>query len=256
MIELSDVNVVIPAHVHHTDRDLRRTVAKALLGGHTRVDKGGDISIVPLRNVSFHVKSGERVGVLGLNGAGKTTLLKTIAQVYPIHSGSVRTHGNIRSFFNLGAGLDPLRSGFENVELVSMYYTRDKKRIESARPEIIDFAALGEFIHLPVSTYSSGMLTRLLFAIATQFDAEILLLDEWIGAGDATFIDKANKRLNRLMEKAGCMVLASHSFPLIKQLCDRALWLERGQLRMYGPVDEVVGAYNEDLTKLYEAQAS
>lgn len=254
MIKFENVKVIIPAHINVAELDLRRTVSRALLGAKSLRNKNKEVFLAPLDNISFEVKKGSRLGLLGLNGAGKTTLLKTISQIYPIASGRRIVEGRVRSFFNLGAGLDPLRSGKENIYLVGMYYTRHRSEIDKKRDDIIKFAELGEFISMPVSTYSSGMLARLLFSIATAFDADILLLDEWLGAGDATFIKKAQKRVMEMVNDASTMVLASHSFPLIQQMCDTCIWLERGKIRMYGPTDEVIGEYTNYLNNFYAEQ--
>lgn len=191
----------------------------------------------------MEVNAGERVGLIGRNGAGKTTILRVIAGIIPTSEGTVEVDGQVRGFFNLGAGLDVTRSGLSNIESMSMFYTRDRGRIRDATPSIVEFAELGEFIHMPVYTYSAGMQARLMVAIATAYAGDILLFDEMLGAGDAKFIGKLRKRLEDMITNASSVVVASHSPDLLKSLCSRGLWIHDGLVRAEGDIDEVVETY-------------
>lgn len=218
-------------------------MAERVLGGRLSAGRGGKVIVTALQDLSLTIAPGERVGLVGSNGAGKTTLLRVIAGIVPVTDGDVRIDGEVRSFFNLTAGLDPMRSGMRNIETVSLFYTRDFRHIRDTTPKIVEFADLGEFIHLPVSSYSTGMQTRLLVSIATAYGGEILVFDELIGAGDAAFLAKVEARLDNLIGGAKCLVIASHSEALLRSMCSRAVWMDRGRVRAIGSVDEVLAEY-------------
>lgn len=243
MIRLQDVHVTIPVFLSEYSRAIRTVVGEQLLGGRLSAGRGGKVTVHALRGVTMEVKSGERVGLIGRNGAGKTTILRVIAGIIPTSSGFVEVEGQVRSFFNLGAGLDLTRSGMSNIESMSMFYTRDRKRIRDETPSIVEFADLGEFIHMPVYTYSAGMQARLMVSIATAYAGDILVFDEMLGAGDAKFIGKVGARLERMMTSASSVVVASHSPGLLKSLCSRGLWIHDGVVRAEGDIDDVVEIY-------------
>lgn len=243
MIKLENVHVSIPVFLNDYSRAIRTIVGERFLGGRLSANRGGKVTVNALRGIDLHVKAGERVGLIGRNGAGKTTLLRVIAGIIPISDGTVSVEGEVRSFFNLGAGLDHTRSGRSNIESMSMFYTRDRNLIKDRTPSIIEFAELGEFIHMPVYTYSAGMQARLMVAIATAYGGDIIVFDEMLGAGDAKFIGKVEKRLDEMVSAARCVVVASHSGPLLKTLCHRALWIHDGKVRAEGSVDEVDEIY-------------
>jgi lipopolysaccharide transport system ATP-binding protein len=245
MIELENVCVDIPVFTNEYAKSIRTTLAESVLGGRLSSSGSGRILVRALRGVSLSVAKGERIGLVGRNGAGKTTLLRTVAGIIPTSSGTVVVKGGVRSFFNLGAGLDLTRSGISNIEPMSLYYTRDRALIERAAKDIIAFADIGDFIHLPVYTYSAGMQARLLVAIATAYGGDILVFDEMLAAGDANFMAKIAKRLGELVGSANCMLLATHSSELMVHMCTRAIWLDEGLVRMDGPVDAVLAAYHE-----------
>jgi ABC-type polysaccharide/polyol phosphate transport system ATPase subunit len=243
MITLHDVHVRIPVFLTDYSRALRTIIGERVFGGRLGAANGGKIMVNALRGVSLSIGSNERVGLIGPNGAGKTTLLRVIAGIIPVASGSVAVEGEIRSFFNLNAGLDLTRSGMANIEAVSMFYTRDRARIQETTPSIVEFAELGEFIHMPVYSYSAGMQARLLVSIATAYGGDILIFDEMLGAGDASFIAKVDKRIDGMIGAAKSMVIASHSTDMIRRLCNRAVWVEGGEIRMDGPVEPVIESY-------------
>lgn len=195
--------------------------------------------ILALRNLSFQINKGHNVGLIGRNGSGKSTLLRVLGGIYTPTGGRVETSGKVSSLFGMNLGIQPDATGRENVVLRGTIKGWSRRKLEEKIPEIIEFSELEEFIDLPLRTYSDGMRMRLLFAIATVFSPEILLLDEWIGAGDAKFQSKAKDRMNSLVSTAGITVIASHNRGLIQSVCDRGIWLHKGVLRAYGPIGDV-----------------
>lgn len=196
-----------------------------------------------LKNLSITIGEGERVGIIGANGAGKSTLLKTIAGIYPCLSGNVVLNGDVRSLFELNLGFDFYATGRENIMYRGLLLGEHPLAVKNKEQEIIDFADLGDFIDYPVRTYSAGMQIRLAFAISTTIRGDIILLDEVIGAGDAAFMVKARQRINDLIESAKILVLVSHDFNSIKEICNRVIWLEKGTILDDGKPDEVVSKY-------------
>lgn len=200
-----------------------------------------------LSDVSFSVERGERVGILGENGSGKTTLLQVLAGIYAPDSGSVHIEGQATSLVNINLGMRGEASGHRNITLRGLAAGRTRTEIEARRADIAAFSELGEFLDLPVETYSAGMSMRLNFAIATAFEPDVLILDEWLSAGDAAFRRKASARMSRFVDKAGVLILASHSRALLMDNCKRAIWLDGGRIRQDGPIEAVIGAYEEEM---------
>ncbi len=211
----------------------------AMTGMPTTMTSGKTRYIAALKDISFNIQAGQKVGILGQNGSGKSTLLRVLGGIYHPSAGRLKVRGNVSSLFNLNLGIRPEYSGRDNIVLRGIIKGYKHREINALMDEIIDFSELWEFIDMPMRTYSAGMSMRLVFAIATAFTPEILLLDEWIGAGDKKFQEKATTRMNELVDKAGITVLASHNRPLIRSVCDTAIWLDRGVLRGMGPVDEI-----------------
>ena len=198
-----------------------------------------------LRGISFQIYEGDRVGIIGANGAGKSTLLRTIAGVYPVDEGRARIRGRVNSLFDLGVGFEMSESGRANIYMRGYLLGFTKAEIAELESEIIEFAGLGEFIDLPLKSYSAGMQVRLAFAISTAIESEILLLDEVIGAGDAEFQGRAQNRLQRMIEDSTCLVLVSHDLNQIKEFCTIGMWLEGGTVKFLGPSDEAIARYTE-----------
>jgi lipopolysaccharide transport system ATP-binding protein len=196
-----------------------------------------------LKNVSVEIGPGERVGLLGHNGAGKSTLLKVVAGLYPTSSGVVRVEGDVRALFDLSLGFEPEATGRENILYRGLLIGLTPAYMRSIEAEIIEFADIGEFIDYPIKTYSAGMLVRLAFALSTSVTGDILLLDEVIGAGDAAFIRKARQRIVRLIEGSEILVLASHDFASLHDLCDRGIVLHHGEIVHDGSVDQAITRY-------------
>jgi homopolymeric O-antigen transport system ATP-binding protein len=206
-----------------------------------------------LQNVNFDLTAGDRLAIVGRNGSGKSTLLRVLAGVYPPSTGRLEVQGRIAPMFNVGLGVRQEATGRRNIILRGIMNGLSRSESEAKVREIIEFSELGPYIDLPVRTYSSGMAMRLAFATATAFSPEVLLLDEWIGAGDEDFQKKAAARMMSLVEQSGITVIASHRRQLLKQVCNYALWIESGVQRAFGPLEEVFqmwdDAYLERLSK-------
>jgi len=202
--------------------------------------------ITALDGVSLTFMRGERVGIIGRNGAGKSTALLSIAGIYPIASGGLTVQGKIQALFNIGLGFEPDATGRENITYRGLAMGCTPEEIEKRAEEIIAFADIGEFIDMPIRTYSSGMYVRLAFSISTYLEGDILLIDEVFGAGDAAFQKKAVERIRSLVTTAGLVVMVTHDMKIINTACSRAIWLERGRVRMDGPAQEVAEAYLKD----------
>lgn len=202
-----------------------------------------------LKDVSVSLKENDRLGLIGPNGAGKTTLLRMMAGIYKPSRGSVFSEGKISCLFGTGFGMDEDATGYENIFLCGLFLGISQKEMKKRVDEIIEFSELNEFIYLPIRTYSAGMRARLSFSIATSYKPEILLMDEGVGAGDARFFKKARKRLSSFMMKSSVLVLASHSNTLIKDFCNRVLYLEKGSKVAEGSVESVLKQYMDTVAE-------
>lgn len=196
-----------------------------------------------LEDITFSVRAGEVVGIVGKNGAGKSTLLKIIAGVLKPTQGSVALGGNIVPMLELGSGFDPELSGSENIFLNGSILGYDRKFLESRYDDIVEFAELKEFIHMPIRNYSSGMLTRLAFSIATIVKPEILIVDEILSVGDVGFQNKSKAKMMELMSGGTTVLFVSHSIEQIEEMCDRVLWLDEHRIKLLGSADEVCREY-------------
>ena len=196
-----------------------------------------------LKNINLEIKKGETVALIGTNGSGKSTLLKLMTKIYYPTKGKVRTYGKLTSLLELGAGFHPDFSGRENIYFNASIFGLSKEEIDERLNEIIEFSELEEFIDNPVRTYSSGMYMRLAFSIAINVNADILLIDEILAVGDQHFQDKCFKKLFELKDSGKTIVMVSHSVESVKKLCDRAIWIYDGEVRMDGECDDVIGEY-------------
>lgn len=202
-----------------------------------------------LKNISFEVKKGEHLAIMGLNGAGKSTLLKTIVGVYKPTSGTVEKQGVIAPLLELGAGFDGNYSGRENIFLYGAILGYSREFIQSKYDEIVEFSELGSFIEVPVKNYSSGMRARLGFSIATAVEPDVLILDEVLSVGDAGFRKKSLAKVQSLFEKGVTVLFVSHSIDQVMAICDNAILLEHGQIIAQGPVEEVTKIYDQKVNK-------
>lgn len=220
----------------------RRTVGGGLENRHDR-----SVQVVKaLSEVSFEAKNGDRIGIVGGNGAGKTTLLRVLSRVYPPTSGRAIVEGRVSTLIDLAMGMDSDATGYENIVMRGIMLGLDAKQAEAITSDVEEFSQLGEFLSLPIRTYSSGMMLRLAFAVSTAVQPDIIILDEIIGVGDAAFAERAEKRLHALVNNANVVFLASHDNGAIQRFCNRALWLKAGSLIMDGPPEDVLAGYAAD----------
>ncbi|CPS32777.1 Probable o-antigen/lipopolysaccharide transport ATP-binding protein ABC transporter RfbE [Mycobacteroides abscessus subsp. bolletii] len=226
-----------------------RSLKKAFLGkagGAIGRNESNVVVIEALRDITLSLKEGDRVGLVGHNGAGKSTLLRLLSGIYEPTRGSSYIKGRVAPVFDLGVGMDPEISGYENIIIRGMFLGQTRKQMQAKVDEIADFTELGEYLSMPLRTYSTGMRVRLAMGVVTSIDPEILLLDEGIGAVDAEFMKKARIRLQQLVERSGMLVFASHSNEFLARLCNTAMWIDHGTIKMSGGIEDVVRAYEGD----------
>ena len=240
---LDEVAVSFPVY-QAGSRSLKKRALFHGSGGRIGRDAHQRIIVEALRGVSLSLKRGDRLALIGPNGAGKTTLLRVIAGIYEPERGVVRTRGRISPMFDVSLGIDAELSGYDNIRIRGLLLGLSPRAIEQHLPDIAEFTELGGYLDMPVRTYSAGMILRLSFAVATCFEPEILLMDEWILAGDAHFLGRAELRIKRFVERASVLVLSSHNLDICGRWCTKALWLDQGQVRAFGPVDEVIADYS------------
>lgn len=228
-----------------------RSLKKQLLSRPGRAgrlqDQGGHIVVRALDNVDLELQRGDRLALVGRNGAGKTTLLRVLAGVYEPNHGLAEFDGRVTPLFDIGLGIEPDATGLENIFLRGALLGLRKRELERIVPDVAEFTELGDYLHMPVRTYSSGMALRLAFGISTAVSPEILLMDEFITVGDEAFMRKAGERMTRLVNRAAIIVLASHSADILARLCNKALWLDAGRVRAMGSLGEVLAKYQESL---------
>jgi ABC-type polysaccharide/polyol phosphate transport system ATPase subunit len=239
LIELNDVSL---RFVNYADKQysLKRAVIDLVLRRDAPVPSS---EFWALSRITLKIGQGDRVGVLGGNGAGKSTLLRLLARIYPPTSGSVAIRGSVAPLIEMGAGFNPELSGKDNIILNGAMLGFSRGRMLGMIEQIHEFTGLREFAEMPLKYYSSGMYMRLAFAIATEVDPDILLIDESLGVGDAAFKDKAKARLRGLFERTKAVVLVSHEMESLRQLCTRGLWIEHGKLVADGPIGEIIDRY-------------
>jgi ABC-2 type transport system ATP-binding protein len=225
-----------------------RSLKKALLGTVGRA--GGKIGIesgVPvieaLRDITLSLRHGDRVGLIGHNGAGKSTLLRLLSGIYEPTRGTSEVVGRVAPVFDLGVGMDPEISGFENIIVRGLFLGMTRKQMMARTDEIAEFTELGDYLAMPLRTYSTGMRVRLALGVVTSIDPEILILDEGIGAVDSAFLEKARDRLTALVERSGILVFASHSDEFLVELCTTGLWLDHGKIKEQGDLRSVLTSY-------------
>jgi ABC-2 type transport system ATP-binding protein len=223
-------------------RSLKKTfLGKA--GGTIGRNTSNVLVIEALKDVTLSLSTGDRVGLVGHNGAGKSTLLRLLSGIYEPTRGMAIVNGRVAPIFDLGVGMDPEISGYENIIIRGLFLGETRKKMLSKVDEIAEFTELGEYLSMPLRTYSTGMRVRLAMGVVTSIDPEILLLDEGIGAVDAEFLKKAQTRLQGLVERSGILVFASHSTEFLARLCSTAIWIDHGSIKMMGGIEDVVRAY-------------
>ena len=223
-----------------------RSIKKAVLGkagGAIGRNASNVVVIEALRDITMTLKTGDRVGLVGHNGAGKSTMLRLLSGIYEPTRGRTSIRGRVAPVFDLGVGMDPEITGYENIIIRGLFLGQTRKQMLAKVDEIAEFTELGDYLSMPLRTYSTGMRVRLAMGVVTSIDPEILLLDEGIGAVDAEFLTKARARLQALVERSGILVFASHSNEFLARLCKTAMWIDHGTIRMEGSIEEVVRAY-------------
>jgi ABC-2 type transport system ATP-binding protein len=243
-IVLRNTTVDIPIF-DNTSRSLKKAALGYSIGGVLGGGENRAVVVRALSNISLELKSGDRLGLVGHNGAGKSTLLRVMAGIYEPTAGTVKITGNVAAMFDMGLGMNPDATGFDNIRMGGLYLGMSLKEIDAKLPDIAAFSELYDFLNLPVRTYSLGMRTRLTFSLVTSVDPEILVIDEGISAGDAEFVQKASERLLALVERSKILVLASHQLSLITELCSHCAILSHGQIARFGLAKDVVQEYGD-----------
>jgi lipopolysaccharide transport system ATP-binding protein len=241
-ITFHEVSVDFPVY-NASARSLKKRIFQVATGGQLGADQHGRVIVRALDNLTLSLRDGDRVGLLGHNGAGKSTLLRLLSGVYEPSSGTAEVKGEIGSLIDISFGIDPEATGRENIFLRGALLGLTKVEIRDRMDEIAEFSELGDFIDMPVRTYSAGMHLRLAFSVSTVIRPEILLMDEWLSVGDEGFRHKAEARLSELVAATNILVLASHSRDLVSHACNRVVWLEHGRIKMDGSPEEVTAAY-------------
>jgi lipopolysaccharide transport system ATP-binding protein len=224
-------------------RSLKTRVFRTVVGTTIAKQSDGHVIIRGLDDVSLQLNDGARVGLIGHNGAGKTTLLRLLSGVFTPTSSEAIIQGTCTSLINISLGIDPEAIGRENIRLRGLIMGMSLREIAARSDEIAEFSGLGEFLEMPLRTYSAGMQLRLAFAVSTSVAPEILIMDEWLSTGDTEFQQRANQRIRSIVDASNILILASHSAPLIMENCNRVIWMEKGRIRMDGAPGDVLQAY-------------
>ena len=241
-LRLDAVTIDFPVYGVDT-RSLKNDLLHKSTRGRIGYSAGNHVSVRALEDVNLAFGQGDRVGLIGANGAGKSTLLRVLAGVYEPTRGRVRRHGRVSSLFDISLGIEPDATGYENILIRGIFLGLTPAQVREHAGEIAEFTGLGDYLAMPLHTYSTGMKLRLAFAVCTCIEPEILLMDEWIGIGDASFVEKARRRLAGIVDRTGLLVLASHDLALLERTCTKGVLLDGGRIRAYGPIDEVLHEY-------------
>jgi len=241
-IIINDASVSFPIFNVKT-YSLKNRIIKSVMGNITSNNHDKIVHIDALKNINLQIKSGERIGVIGGNGSGKSTFLRLCSRIYEPSTGTININGNISSLINVNIGIDPESTGRENIKLRLVMLGYNNDQINELINPIIEFTELNQFIDLPFYTYSTGMQMRLAFATSVFIKPEILIMDEWLATGDKDFQEKAEKKLNSVIEDSKILILASHSKDLILKTCSRVIWLDNGHIRNDGLSKEITQAY-------------
>ncbi len=245
-ISANDVSLFFPIYDHRR-RSLRLSLMKRRLGGAIQLDPHNHMSVRGLKNVSFTLEPGDRVALIGPNGAGKSVLLRTLAGIYQPTFGRVTAEGTINTLFDVSFGFDHDLTGRQNLRRRCYIMGLRRREIDEMVESVSDYSELGPYLDMPMRAYSAGMALRLAFTISTSIQRDILLMDEWIGVGDASFVHKAQERLLNLTKSSHIVVLASHSEELLRNICNKAVLLFAGELVSFGPLDDVLKDYHEKI---------
>lgn len=232
-------DVVLDFPVYNSlNRSFKNTVLRATTGGQIASDSGRHVHVRSLDHLNFSFAAGERVGLVGHNGSGKTTLLRALSGVYTPTGGDLTVKGRVTSLLDISLGLDPDATGHENILLRGIMMGMTPREVAAKANEIAEFTDLGDYLSMPLRTYSSGMQMRLAFAVSTCVDADILLMDEWLSVGDADFQERATERLKRLVDRTPILVLASHAPDFVASVCTRLIELSHGRIVADRPIEQ------------------
>ena len=243
-VALKNVTVQIPIY-DIGGSSLRKVILSKTVGG--RFEQSGSHLVVDaLKDVSFEAHDGDRIALVGNNGSGKSTLLRVLSDVYPATAGTVQVVGEVSPMFDAMLGMSMDATGMENIWICGRLWGLSQTQIKDSLDDISEFTELGDYLNVPVRTYSTGMMLRLAFAIATVRDPEILLLDEVVGVGDSAFFEKAFRRLQGIIRRSQILFLASHIDDILRKVCNKALWLDHGKLVQYGEFEKVIAAYRQN----------
>ena len=240
-VEVEDVCLTYPVYGSNA-RSFKATLLDKATGGRLGVNSG-NLVVEALKDVSFKLEKGDRLAIIGHNGAGKSTLLKVLANIYEPTRGTVNVKGRMNCLFDIMMGMEAELNAYENIHLRGLIMGLSKSEIRSIIPKVEEFSELGDFMKMPIKSYSSGMKVRLAFGIITNVFSEILLIDEVVNVGDAKFIVKAKTQMRSLVHQSDFMVLSSHDKHVIGEFCNKALWLEKGIVKFIGSVEEVFKIY-------------
>ena len=243
-VALRNVTVQIPIY-DVGGSSLRKVILSKTVGG--RFERSGSHLVVDaLKDVSFEAHDGDRIALVGNNGSGKSTLLRVLSDVYPATAGTVQVVGEVSPMFDAMLGMSMDATGMENIWICGRLWGLSQTQIKDSLDDISEFTELGDYLNVPVRTYSTGMMLRLAFAIATVRDPEILLLDEVVGVGDSSFFEKAFNRLQGIIRRSQILFLASHADDILRKVCNKAIWLDHGNLVQYGEFEKVIAAYRQN----------
>jgi lipopolysaccharide transport system ATP-binding protein len=237
----SNISVDFPLY-HGNSRSLKKTIVGATTGRFGEDARHRPV-VQALRDITFSLRSGDRLGLIGSNGAGKTTLLRALSGIFQPTAGVLSMEGRLTSLLDPSQGMNMDLTGRENIRLRGKFLGLSRAETDRLEADVENFADIGQFMSLPVRSYSSGMVVRLAFAMATAIHSEILLMDEWLLAGDAAFMEKARHRIEAMVHNADILVLASHSSSMIAQWCNRLIWLDQGRMKADGEPLEVLAQY-------------
>lgn len=245
-IELKSVSVEFPIY-GVSSRSLKKQLLRLGTGGKFGDADNSVITVKALENLTLNIDHGDRVGLIGHNGSGKSTLLRVLARIYEPTMGTCHIEGKVSALLDVMLGMDAESTGYENIVLRGIINGLSRKEIQGKKNEIASFTELGDYLSLPVRTYSTGMQLRLAFAIATAVMPEILILDEIVGTGDAVFIEKAEKRFDDMIKASHIVILASHDLNIIEKCCNKVVWLKAGKIEYFGGVTDGIDLYNNSL---------
>jgi ABC-type polysaccharide/polyol phosphate transport system ATPase subunit len=242
-IELSNVSVEFPIYNLHA-RSLKKQFLRLTTGGNVAKDAKQRVIVRSLNNISLSLHQGDRVGLIGGNGAGKSTLLNVLAKIYEPTEGKVQINGHVSPLLNLIQGIESEFTGYENIVIRGIILGLSRKEINNKMNQIAELTGLGDYLAMPVRTYSNGMMMRLAFAISASIEPDILLIDEVFGAGDAEFMEKARARMVSLLNQSNIVVMATHSDILMKEFCNKGLLLEAGSIKYFGSLENALEMYH------------